>query len=96
MKSRNVLIGLGVAAALAAGVGAYSYNAIAQGGPGYGPGWMMGGGGPRGMMDEAGAVGPVVAQRIVRRSGKTAGPVPDKVTARVITCAVGAAVTAPA
>ena len=50
MKSRNVLIGLGVAGVLAAGVGAYSYNAVAQGGPGYGPGWMMGGGGPRGMM----------------------------------------------
>ncbi len=44
MKSRNVLIGLGVAVALAAGVGVYGYNAVAQGGPGYGPGWMMGGG----------------------------------------------------
>ena len=42
MKSRNILIALGVAAALAAGVGVYSYTASAQGGPG----WMMGGGGP--------------------------------------------------
>ena len=43
MTKRNLLIGLGVAAALA--VGAYGYTAFAQGGPGYGPGWMMGGGG---------------------------------------------------
>lgn len=47
MKSRNALIALGVAAALA--VGAYSFTASAQGGPGmmggYGPG-MMGGNGP--------------------------------------------------
>ncbi|MBI3705115.1 MAG: hypothetical protein HY244_15010 [Rhizobiales bacterium] len=42
MTKRNLLIGLGVAAALA--VGAYGYTAFAQGGPGYGPGWMMGGG----------------------------------------------------
>jgi len=48
MKSRNTMIALGVAAALAAGVGAYSYTASAQGGPGWGPGWMMGGGGPNG------------------------------------------------
>jgi len=48
MKSRNTLIALGVAAALAAGVGAYGYTASAQGGPGYGPGWMMGTGGPGG------------------------------------------------
>ena len=40
MKSRNALIALGIAAALAAGVGAYIYTASAQGGPG----WMMGGG----------------------------------------------------
>jgi len=48
MTKRNLVIGLGVAAALAAGVGAYSYTASAQRGPGYGPGWMMGGwgGGP--------------------------------------------------
>ncbi len=45
MKTRNTLIGLGIAAALAAGVGAYSLTASAQGGPGYGPG-MMGGYGP--------------------------------------------------
>ena len=44
MKTRTMLIGLGVAAALAAG--AYSYTASAQGGPGWGPGGMMGGGGP--------------------------------------------------
>ena len=43
MKSRNALIALGVAAALA--VGAYGVTASAQGGPGYGPG-MMGGNGP--------------------------------------------------
>jgi hypothetical protein len=53
MTSRNTLIALGVAAALAAGVGVYSYTATAQGGPGWmmgrgGPGWMMGGGGPNG------------------------------------------------
>jgi hypothetical protein len=44
MRTRT-LIGAGLALALAAGVGAYSYTAVAQGGPGYGPGWMMGGGG---------------------------------------------------
>jgi hypothetical protein len=54
MKSRNVLIALGVAAALAAGVGAYSFTASAQGGPGwmmgggYGPGYMRGSGGGSG------------------------------------------------
>lgn len=46
MTKRNLLIGLGVAAALA--VGAHSYTAFAQGGPGYG---MMGGGYGPGMMD---------------------------------------------
>jgi hypothetical protein len=45
MKTRTALIGLGVAAALAAGIGAYNLTASAQGGPGYGPG-MMGGYGP--------------------------------------------------
>ena len=44
MKTRNVLISLGVAGALAVGVGAYSFTASAQDGPGYGSGWMMGGG----------------------------------------------------
>ena len=34
MKSRKTLIALGVVAALAAGVGVYSYTASAQGGPG--------------------------------------------------------------
>jgi len=43
MKTRTALIGLGVAAALAAGVGVYSLTASAQGGPGWG---MMGGYGP--------------------------------------------------
>lgn len=43
MRTRT-LIGAGLALALAAGIGTYSYNAVAQGGPGYGPGWMMGGG----------------------------------------------------
>jgi hypothetical protein len=49
---RKTLIGLGVAAALAAGVSVYSYGVSAEGGPGYGPGWGMmgglglGGGGP--------------------------------------------------
>jgi len=47
MKPRTMLIGLGFAAALAAG--AYSYTASAQGGPGWDPGWM-GGGGPDWMM----------------------------------------------
>ena len=51
MKSRNVLIALGVAAALAAGVGAYSFTASAQGGPG----WMMGGGYGPGYMRGSGA-----------------------------------------
>ena len=41
MKSRNALIALGVVAALAVGVGTYSFTASAQGGPG-----MMGGYGP--------------------------------------------------
>ena len=48
MTTRKTLIGLGIAAALAAGVGVYSYSAVAQGGPGYGPGWMMRDGGPGG------------------------------------------------
>jgi hypothetical protein len=55
MTTRKTLIGLGIAAALAAGVGAYSYTAFAQTGGGYGPGYghmrgygpgMMGGYGP--------------------------------------------------
>ena len=41
MRTRT-LIGAGLAVALAASIGAYSYTAFAQGGPGYGPGWMMG------------------------------------------------------
>lgn len=45
MKTQNTLIGLGIAAALAAGVGAYSLTASAQDGPDYGPD-MMGGYGP--------------------------------------------------
>ena len=108
MKSRNVLIGLGVAAALAAGVGVYGYNAVAQGGPGYGPGWMMGGGyGPGYHMRNWGGgqgPGPEQDRGIARPSGKTINPVPPagkarpqaKVMVRVITCAIGAAVTAPA
>jgi len=52
MKTRNTLIGLGIAAALAAGVGAYSVTASAQDagyswgmmghGPGYGQGYGPG------------------------------------------------------
>jgi len=46
MKPRNILIGLAVAAALAAG--GYTVAALAQGGPGYGqgygPGMMQGNG----------------------------------------------------
>ena len=42
MKTRNTMIGVGVAAALAAGVGAYSMTASAQDGAGYGPGMMDG------------------------------------------------------
>ena len=53
MKRRNTLIGLGVAAALVAGVGAFTLTASAQDGGGYGPG-MMGGQG-WGMMDGYGA-----------------------------------------
>jgi len=57
MRTRT-LIGAGLALALAAGVGAYSYTAVAQGGPGYGPGWMMGGGyGPGHMRGPGGAPG---------------------------------------
>jgi hypothetical protein len=44
MTTRNLLIGLGIAAALAAGVGAFGFTASAQDGPGYGP--MMDGYGP--------------------------------------------------
>ena len=87
--------------------GLYSYNAIAQGGPGYGPGWMMGGGYGPGYHDGHGGgggdPGPERTERIARpfgqndRSGPAGGyPTPAKVTVRVITCAVGAAVTAPA
>jgi hypothetical protein len=42
MKTRNTLIALGIAAALAAGAGVYSFTASAQDGPGYGPGMMDG------------------------------------------------------
>ena len=57
MRTRT-LIGAGLALALAAGVGAYSYTAVAQGGPGYGPGWMMGGGyGPGHMRGPGGGPG---------------------------------------
>ncbi len=45
MTTRNILIALGIAAALAAGVGTYSSTASAQDGPGYGP-RMMDGYGP--------------------------------------------------
>jgi hypothetical protein len=41
MNKRHAFIGLGIAAALAAAIGAYSFTASAQMGPGYG---MMGGG----------------------------------------------------
>ncbi len=40
MPTRNILIALGVAAALAAGVGTFGSTASAQGGPGYGPRMM--------------------------------------------------------
>ena len=117
MKSRNILIALGVAAALAAGVGAYSYTAFAQGGPGYGPGMMGGGYGPSMMggrrprlwhMRGWGGGQGAGIRGIARPSAKTdadPGPpaqqghtAPDKVTcaAGYRTCAVGAAVTAPA
>jgi len=58
MTSQKTLIALGVVAALAAGVGVYSYTASAQGGPGWSPGWMMGGGGPCGAFGQAGGQGP--------------------------------------
>jgi len=45
MKSRNALIAVGIAAALAAAVGVYNFTASAQGGPDYGWG-MMGSYGP--------------------------------------------------
>ena len=52
MRTRT-LIGAGLAVALAARqLAAYSYTALAQGGPGYGPGWMMGGGYGPGMMGQ--------------------------------------------
>jgi hypothetical protein len=56
MRTRT-LIGAGLALALAAGIGAYSYGASAQGGPGWGPGWTMGGGGPGWMMGGGGPGG---------------------------------------
>jgi hypothetical protein len=67
MTSRSTLIALGIAAALAAGVGVYSYTATAQGGPGWmmgggGPGWMMGGGGPCGAFGQDGGPGPAQGQ----------------------------------
>ena len=47
---RKILVGLSIAAALAAGVGVYSYSVSAEGGPGYEWGMMgglgLGGGGP--------------------------------------------------
>ena len=57
MKTRNTLIGLGVAAALAVAVGTYSVTASAQNGPGYGPG-MMGGYGPGYSQGGGNAYGP--------------------------------------
>jgi hypothetical protein len=47
MTTRNILIALGVAAALAAGVGTYSSTASAHDGPGYYGPRMMDGYGPR-------------------------------------------------
>ncbi len=52
MTTRKILIGLGVAAALAVGFGAYSYTSSAQE-RGYGPGMMGGDNGP-GMMGGSG------------------------------------------
>jgi hypothetical protein len=57
MKTRNTLIGLGIAGALAAAVGAYAFTAAAQSGPGYGWG-MMGGYGPGYHMGWGGGPGP--------------------------------------
>ena len=70
MKTRNLMIGLGVATALAAGIGAYSYTASAQGGPGYGPGMMGGGFGP-GMMN---GNGPGMMQDFGPGGGQGYGP----------------------
>jgi len=73
MKTRNILISLGVAAALAAG--GYSVTALAQGGPGWGPGggpgWMMGGwgGGP-----SAGPGGPGGCPGFAQGGGPGWGP----------------------
>jgi hypothetical protein len=71
MKTRNLMIGLGVVAALAAGIGAYSYTASAQGGPGYGPGMMGGGFGPGMMMS---GNGPGMTQDFGPGGGQGYGP----------------------
>ena len=98
----RTLIGAGLALALAAGVGAYSYTAVAQDGPGYGPGWMMGGGYGPGMM--GGGYGPGYHMQgggpgnrqwncpAFGQYGRPWGPA-SRATAPVIACAV---VMAPA
>ena len=107
MKSRNVFIALGVAAALAAGIGVYSHTAFAQGGPGwmmggYGPGYhMRGWGGGQGPgAGQAPGVGPAncpaFAQDGQGRTPRSQVKRRAKVTVPVITCAAGVAVTAPA
>jgi hypothetical protein len=74
MTTRIALIGLGVAATLAAGVGAYSLTASAQDGPGYGPG-MMGGYGPGyHMRGWGGGYGPGMMQGYGRGFGPGYGP----------------------
>jgi len=74
MKSRKTLIALGVVAALAAGAGIYSYTASAQGGPGWGPGWMMGGGGPGGPGGPGGGPCGAFGQDGVSGPGQGYGP----------------------
>ena len=103
MRART-LIGLGLAAALAAGVGAYSYRAgRRKAARAMVAGWMMGGGygpgyGPHGRLAWAdperdrGIVRPSVRHR--QDLGPPTGSA--KATARVTTCVVGAAATAPA
>ena len=97
MKTRNTLIGLGVAAALVAGVGAFTLTASAQGGSGYsyGPG-MMDGYGPSygqgyGLMH---GYGPGYGH--MRGYDSDATATKGKATAPATTCAIVAANTAPA
>ena len=97
MKPRNTLIGLVIAAALGAAVGAYSFNAFAREGAGYGWG-MMGGYGPGYSQGDGPGYGPMRGYGPVMGTCTVTGAATAaaKVTGRGTTCAVGVAGTAPA